>query len=49
MAAKALNAHIAKIAALPRVDRFCVFSSLVARVDKVLECSNFGNMQPRYK
>ena len=26
MAAKALNAHIAKIAALPRVDRFCVFS-----------------------
>ena len=26
MVAKALNAHIAKIAALPRVDRFCVFS-----------------------
>jgi hypothetical protein len=25
MAAKALNEHIAKIAALPRVDRFCVF------------------------
>jgi len=48
MACTAYNEHIAKIAALPRVDRFCVFSLPLVRVDKVLEYSNFGNMQKRY-
>jgi len=48
MAATACNEHIAKIAALPRVDKKkCIFA-VIARVDKVLESSNFGNMPPRY-
>jgi hypothetical protein len=46
-AATAYNEHIAKIAALPRVINICVFLPLVARVDKVLGSSNFGNMPLR--
>jgi len=34
MRATAYNAHIAKIAALPRVDRFCVFSRCVLALIK---------------
>jgi hypothetical protein len=40
------NEHIAKIAALSPVDNFSYFRG-VARVDKVLGSSNFGNMPPR--
>jgi len=45
----ASNAHIAKIAALPRVDRSCVFSQPLLALIKCLECSNFGNMPNRYR
>jgi hypothetical protein len=46
MASTAHNEHIAKIAAVPR-GMLRLRSAAVARVDKVLGSSNFGNMPPR--